>query len=103
MISDGRAPCPQFPNSRRAFLVVEGERELGVTASLYEAAILWKENPDARTVFQVTPPDGSGAGRWERTSGVLIDALRADCRAKGLGVQSWRTIQLLKTDKEIQT
>ncbi|MHB1699871.1 MAG: hypothetical protein ACYCSN_06980 [Acidobacteriaceae bacterium] len=67
-----------FPNSPRAFLVVEGERELGVTASLYEAAILWKENPDARTVFQVTPPDGSGAGRWERTSGVSVDALRAE-------------------------
>jgi hypothetical protein len=67
-----------FPRSRKAFLVVEGERELGVTASLYEAAILWKENPDARTVFYATPPDGSRAGRWERTSGVSVEALRAE-------------------------
>ena len=67
-----------FPNSQRAFLVIEGERELGVTASLYEAAILWKENPDARTVFHATPPDGSGAGRWERTSAVSVEALRAE-------------------------
>jgi hypothetical protein len=67
-----------FPNSQRAFLVVEGGRELGVTASLYEAAMLWKENPGARTVFHATPPDGSGAGRWERTAGISVETLRAE-------------------------
>jgi hypothetical protein len=67
-----------FPNSRRAFLVVEGERELGVTASLYEAAILWNENPDARSVFHAAPPDGTGAGTWKRTSGVLVAELRGE-------------------------
>jgi len=35
--------------------VIEGECELGVTASLYEAAILWKENPDVRTAFHAAP------------------------------------------------
>jgi uncharacterized SAM-binding protein YcdF (DUF218 family) len=67
-----------FPRSPKAFLVVEGERELGVTSNLYEAAMLWKENPDARTVFYATPPDGSGAGQWERTSGVSVEALQAE-------------------------
>jgi hypothetical protein len=67
-----------FPNSRRAFLVAEGERELGLTTSLYQAAILWNENPDARSVFHATPPDGTGAGTWQRTSGVSVDELRGE-------------------------
>jgi hypothetical protein len=74
-----------FPNSRRAFLVVEGERELGVTVSLHQAAILWNENPDTRCVFHATPPDGTGAGAWKRTSGVLIDELRGELSSEGVG------------------
>jgi hypothetical protein len=67
-----------FPNSQRAFLVVEGERELGVTASLYEAAILWNENSDARSVFHAVPPDGTGTGTWKRASGVPVETLRGE-------------------------
>lgn len=67
-----------FPNSRNAFLTVEGERELGVTPSLYEAAILWNENPGARTVFHAAPPDGTGAGTWIRTSRVSVDELKGE-------------------------
>jgi hypothetical protein len=67
-----------FPNSQRAFLVVEDERELGVTASVYEAAILWNENPEARSVFHVAPPDGTGAGTWTRTAPVSVDELRGE-------------------------
>jgi hypothetical protein len=64
-----------FPNPPRTFLVVESERELGVTVGLYEAALLWNENPDARHVFRAAPPDGTGAGTWKRISDVTVDEL----------------------------
>ena len=67
-----------FPNPPRTFLVVEGERELGVTVGLYEAALLWNENPDARNVFRAAPPDGTGAGTWKRISDVTVDELRGE-------------------------
>ena len=42
---------------------------------LYEAALLWNENPDARHVFRAAPPDGTGAGTWKRISDVTVDEL----------------------------
>jgi hypothetical protein len=67
-----------FPDPTRTFLVVEGERELGVTVGLHEAALLWNENPDVRTVFRAAPPDGTGAGTWKRISGVAVGELRGE-------------------------
>jgi hypothetical protein len=67
-----------FPDLQRTFLVVEGERPLGVTVGVYEAALLWNEDPDARTVFCAAPHDGTGAGIWERISNVTVDELRGE-------------------------
>jgi hypothetical protein len=67
-----------FPKPPRTFLVVEGERELGVTKGLYEAALLWNENPTARCVFRAAPPDGTGEGTWERIAQVTIDEVRGE-------------------------
>lgn len=67
-----------FPNSERAFLIVEGTRELGVTASRHEAAILWNERPDARSVFHAVPTDGEGGRTWNRRSSVSVDELRSE-------------------------
>lgn len=65
-----------FPNTSQTFLVVEGNRELGITKGLYEAALLWNENPDARCVFRVSPPDGTGEGAWTRTAVVATAEVR---------------------------
>jgi hypothetical protein len=69
-----------FPDPPRTFLVIEGERELGVTVGLHEAALLWSENPDVRTVFRAAPPDGTGTGTgtWKRISGVTAEELRGE-------------------------
>jgi hypothetical protein len=67
-----------FPNPPRTFLVVEGERELGVTKGLYEAALLWNENPGARSIFRAAPPDGTGVGVWKRIAEVKVDEIRGE-------------------------
>ena len=67
-----------FPNPPQTFLVVEGERELGVTVGLYEAALLWNESSDTRRVFRASPPDGTGAGTWKRVSAATIDEIRGE-------------------------
>lgn len=69
-----------FPNPPRTFLIVEGNRELGITKGLYEAALLWEENPDARCVFRVNPPDGTGEGAWNRIAVVATDEVRGELR-----------------------
>jgi hypothetical protein len=67
-----------FPNSRNAFVTVEGECERGVTPSLNEAAIPWNENLGVRTVFHAIPPDGTGTGTWSRTSLVSVGELKGE-------------------------
>ena len=89
------------PNSPRAFLVVEGERELrGDGEPLRGCDTL---EGKSRRVDRVP----SDPARWlrSRTMGTYVWGIRLtrygpSCRAKGLGVQSWRTIQLLKKTRK---
>lgn len=82
IVADHRGKCARhalnFPNPPRTFLIVEGERELGVTRGLYEAALLWNESPDTRTVFRASPLDGIGAGMWKRISVATVEEMRGE-------------------------